>query len=138
MKKRMLTLYLALSLILCATVLSTLSQASDFAIISVIRSMPMRADEPIVKDYYVNAGTNNGLVKGAILEAHRKLAVYDNSSSKVLQDTTVPVGTLKIIHVDSTTAVARLIKTEDTKETPITPWADVVVGDAIRVATKQR
>src|SRR5262245_19915721 len=78
------------------------NHASDFFVTSVVREFPMKSGDAIYKDYYVNAGTNNGLRKGLTIEAVRKISAFDNINSKLLGDTPVKIARLKLIHVDKT------------------------------------
>jgi hypothetical protein len=118
---------------------SMLSSAhgADFTVISVVRSLPMKSGDPVIKDYYINAGSNNGLKEGAFIEALRRIPVYDNIASKVLQDTQIPVARMKIIYVDKNISVARVVKINEAKDQPQTMWSDIIIGDSIRVAQKQ-
>ena len=113
------------------------AHAAEFFITSVIRDFPMRAGEKLYKDYYVNAGTNNGLREGAFIEAVRKVPIFDNINSKLLGDTGIKIARLKIIHVDKNVSIARMVKFYDKETTPQTGFDDVMIGDLIRVAEKQ-
>lgn len=111
--------------------------AADFFVTSQIRDVPMKAGEPVLRDYYVNAGTNNGLRKGVYIDAIRKLPVFDNINSRVLGDVPVHVARLRIIHADKTVSVARLVKFFDKEATPIAGFDAVMIGDFIEVSEKQ-
>ena len=113
------------------------SNAADFAVVSVVRNFPMKADDEVAKDFYINAGTNNGLKEGAFLDAMRKVAIHDNFNSKILGDTSVPIARLKLIHVDKNMGIARLVQFYERKVTPYTGYDDIMVGDLIRVSQKQ-
>jgi hypothetical protein len=125
----------ALSIIALLTTLT--AQAGDFAVISVVRTLPMKTDDVIVKDYYINAGTNNGLVSGATLDAHRKMPVYDNINAKVVMDTSIPVAKLKVIHVDGNMAIARMVQMLDRKSNPNPGFDDIMIGDVVKVSKQQ-
>src|SRR4051794_23426324 len=86
------------------------ARATEFFVTSVTRDFPMKAGEALYKDFYINAGSNNGLRKGAALDALRKMPVFDNINSKLLGDTNIRIARLKIIHVDKNFAIARLVK----------------------------
>lgn len=97
----------------------------------------MKSGEVTQKDYYINAGTNNGLRKGLTVEATRKVSAYDNINSKMIGDVSVKVARLKIIYIDKAVSIARLVKYYDKQETPITGNDAVMIGDFIEVAEKQ-
>lgn len=115
----------------------TKAHATDFFVTAVIRDFPMKAGEVLYKDFYINAGTSNGLRKGLVIEAARKLAHYDNINSKLSGDTQVKIAKLKIIHVDKTSAIARLVKMYEKESTPLAGYDSVMIGDQIEVAEKQ-
>lgn len=90
------------------------------------------ANEEMVKDYYLNIGTNQGVSIGSVIEVARKVPTYDLSNQKLYKDITFPFAKLRIIHVEKDAAVARLQKLYPTDKTPtITPRA-VMVGDLIK------
>lgn len=113
------------------------ANAADFFVTSVVRDFPMKAGETIYKDYYINAGTNNGLKKGIFIEAVRKVSAFDNINSKVMGDTAVKIARLQIIHIDKSVAIARLIQFYDKAKTPLAGHDAVMIGDTIEVAEKQ-
>ena len=116
---------------------ATTAQSSDFIVTAVIREFPMKSGEALYKDYYINAGANNGLRSGAYIEAIRKLSAYDNINSKLLGDTQIKIARLQLIHVDKTISVARLVKFYEKDKTPIAGHDAVMIGDVIQVAEKQ-
>jgi len=119
------------------TVLAPGQGHAEFTIMSVVRDFPMKSGESTYKDFYVNAGTNNGLRKGLVIEAVRKLNVFDNLNAKLGGETLIRVAKLKIIHVDKGVSIARLIKFYEKEATPQTGYDSVMIGDAIEVAEKQ-
>jgi hypothetical protein len=110
---------------------------SDFYVTAVIRDFPMKSGDPIYKDFYVNAGTNNGLRKGVFLNALRKMAVFDNINSKMAGETEIKIARLKIIHADKTFSIARMVRLFDKEETPNTGYDSIMIGDFIEVSEKQ-
>ena len=136
--KRGFTGLLALQMTVLVSVLgATGAQATEFFVTSVIREFPMKAGEAQYKDYYINAGSNNGLHKGLIIEAVRRMPAYDNINSKLIGDTPVKIARLKLIHVDKGVSVARLVKFYEKENTPLAGFDSVMIGDFIEVAEKQ-
>ena len=74
------------------------ASAAEFFVTSVVREVPMKSGEVAYKDFYINAGTNNGLRMGITIDAMRKLPVNDNINSKLLGDSTVRIARLKLDH----------------------------------------
>ncbi len=136
-RKQHITLTVFLSTVVTLVLGPLKVYAGEFAVVSVVRNFPMKSDDEIAKDYYINAGTNNGLKEGAFLEALRKVSIHDNVNAKVVGDTAVPIARLKIIHVDKSMGIARVIKFFERKLTPNAGFDDVMVGDLIKVSQKQ-
>jgi len=123
--------------ILVGMSLAAHSRGAEFFVTSVIREIPMKQGDAAYRDFYVNAGSNNGLRQGVFLEAIRKMPVYDNINSKLLGDTTVKIARLRVIHVDKDLAIARLVKFFEKETTPLAGFDSVMIGDLIQVSEKQ-
>ncbi len=122
-----------------STILFTTGKAigADFIVTSVIREVPLKQGEPPYKDFYINAGTNNGLKNGVYIDAKRKMNAYDNLNNRMIGDTPVKVARLKLIHVDKGLSIARLVKFYEKDKTPIAGFDSVMIGDLIEVSTEQ-
>lgn len=111
------------------------AQAADFTVYNVFRPLDLgEGAEPLPKDYYVNMGASDGVRSGMVLEVLRKVATFDLASQKLYKDVTLPVAKLKVIHVESNAAVARLEKLAPPELTPGISNRAVLVGDMVRVA----
>lgn len=109
------------------------SHAEDFTIYGTYRPVDLgNTGEPPPKDFYVNLGANQGLGKGATLEVLRKVSTFDLESHKLYKDLFFPIATLKVIHVESNAAVARLDRMLPFNETPSYSPQAVMVGDLVR------
>jgi hypothetical protein len=107
--------------------------AEDFVVYSVYKALDLgNPGETPQKDYYVNMGSSHGLNLGSTLDVIRKMPTYDVANQKLYKDMTFIVGTLKVIHVESNAAIARLEKLAPPEKSPaMTPRA-VMVGDFVR------
>lgn len=112
-------------------------RSADFFVTSVIREVPLKATDPQFKDFYINAGANNGLKKGAYIDAIRKMGVYDNINSKLIGDTTIKIARMKLIHVDKGISIARLVKFYEKENTPLAGFDSVMIGDLVEVSENQ-
>ena len=128
---------LALTLATLVLLITNNAHAGEFIVTSVIRDFPMRNGEIMYKDFYINAGSNNGLKNGAFLDTQRKQPAFDNINSKLLGDTNIKIARLKLIHVDKNFSIARLVKFYDKDSTPLTGIDSVMIGDTIFVSEKQ-
>ena len=130
-------LYFAGGLIANLILLIPSAQSTDFMVTSVIREVTLKQGDPNFKDFYINAGMNNGLKSGVYIDAKRKINAYDNMNSKMIGDTPIKVARLKLIHVDKNISVARLVKLYEKETTPISGYDSVMVGDTIEVSQDQ-
>lgn len=127
-------------LALCALITGGLgapsAQADEHMVYNVFRPLDLGEEEQQVapKDFYVNMGASNGVRSGSVLEVLRKVSTFDLASQKLYKDVLLPVAKIKVIHVESNAAVARLEKLAPPEVTPgISPRA-VMVGDLVRLA----
>lgn len=130
-------LVVSLAIMAAALAAERTASAAEFFVTAVVRDFPMKAGDTIFKDYYINAGSNNGLKRGIFIEAVRKLSAFDNINSKVMGDTPVKIARLQIIHIDKSVAIARLVQFYDKAKTPLAGHDAVMIGDVIEVAEKQ-
>lgn len=110
---------------------------AEFFVTSVIREVTLKQADTQYKDYYINAGTNNGLKKGVFVDATRKIGVFDNINSKLIGDTPVKIARMKVIHIDKNFSVARLVKFYEKETTPLANYDGVMIGDQIQVSESQ-
>ena len=110
------------------------SNAGDFIVYSIYKGLDMGSSaEAPQKDFYVNMGSSHGVRDGQVLEVMRRAATYDLTNQKLYKDVMFPIAKLKVIHVESNAAIARLDAMLPAEKTPaITPRA-VMVGDVIKV-----
>ena len=62
------------------------------------------------------------------------LLLFDNLTQKHMGDHLIPVGRVKVIHTDETTAIARLTKFVSIEEEPAMLPQAVMIGDIVRPA----
>lgn len=86
------------------------------------------------KDFYVNAGTKQGIRAGSMLQVFRKTTSYDLINNKIHTEVTFPIATLKVIHAENEVSIARLDRMlPEDKAALINPTA-VMVGDIVRLS----
>ncbi len=123
-------------LTLCVLSASTSSlYAEDFVVYSVQKGLDFgNPGETPQKDYFITMGSQNGLRNGAMLEVLRKTPTYDIRGEKLYKDMAYPFAKLKVIHVESNGAIARLDKFLPVEKTPIIQIPAIIVGDLVRRA----
>ncbi len=83
------------------------------------------------KDFYISVGSQQGIRKGMILRVSRKVPSPDVLSEKFFRDVTIPIAQIKVIHVEGTVAIARLVKLLPADEYPAVSPHAVMLGDLI-------
>ena len=117
------------------TVPTTVAQAGqEFVIYSTYRGVDLGGEkENSPRDYYINMGSENGVRPGSVVEVWRKVPTYDLSSQKLYKDLTFPIARMKVIHVETNAAVARLDILYPPEKAPAMSPRAVMVGDQVRV-----
>ncbi len=109
--------------------------ASGPSIFDVRRSLPLEPDEPVTKDFYINAGPESGLKKGLFVLVVRAVLVHDPIQNKQQATLNIPVGKLKVIDVQRGITVARLQTELGDDERPTLEFEGVMIGDHVDLAT---
>ncbi len=109
--------------------------AKDVTVFDVRRPLAMENGENLPKDYFFNAGSNDGLKRGMLVNVNRRQALYDQYLNKSPGDLAVPIGQLRIIHVQPDMSVARLESMQSRDNTPSAEFEAVMVGDKIDLST---
>lgn len=114
-------------------VINVFAQAEEISVVEVKRNIPLSDDEPVYKDYAINAGSSSGLKKNLVVFAKRKISIKDGSA-KTIGDVETNVAQLKIIHVDSKVSIAREYKLIPRDEEAMLEQIGVMTGDRIDLA----
>jgi hypothetical protein len=129
MKIKILTALVAFA----AVAATPIAHAADFVVYSVYQGLDLgNPGEAPQRDYYVNMGAANGLRAGSQLEVSRRIATYDLLNEKLYKDMTLPVGKLKVIHVEANSAICRVDKLAPIADNPALSTRAVMVGDIVK------
>lgn len=79
----------------------------DYSIILVQRELDLGLGQAPKQDFYLNMGAMHGLTVGATVAVNRRMPVIDHYNGKNTNDVLLPVGYLKIIHIEKDLSVAR-------------------------------
>ncbi len=102
----------------------------EINIADVHRNIPLADDEPVYKDFYLNAGEGSGLKKNLVVTVKRKMMIKD-STAKSVGDFETVVGQLRIIQIDTKIAVAREYKLFSRDEEPMIEQIGMMTGDRV-------
>ena len=105
--------------------------AKEMVVIDVRRNITLSNDEPVYKDFYINAGEGSGLKKNLVVTVMRKLNIRDWSGATSYGEILVPVGQLRILAVFGKIAIAREYKMLSRDEYPMLEQYAIMSGDEI-------
>ena len=121
--------------ILTAACIFSSAHGAEPMVYGVYRAMEMgEPGEVVRKDYFVNMGSKHGVRIGSKLEVFRKTPSYDLVNGQLHSDVTFPIATLKVIHVEGNTAIARLDQMKPLDKTPAIVPLTVMSGDLVQLA----
>lgn len=106
-------------------------RANELKIVDVRRNIPLRDDDPVYKDFYINGGTKDGLKNNLVITAVRKTNIRDASGQQSIGELMVPVAQLKVIYTHESMAVAREYKLLSREELPMLEQIGVMSGDLL-------
>lgn len=110
-----------------------LAAAEDIFVIDSRRNIPLADNEPVYKDYYLNAGTGSGLKKDLVVTVVRKVVIRDAAGAANVGEMDVPVAQLKVLAVFGKVSVARDYKTLSRDDHPMLEQTGVMSGDRIEL-----
>jgi len=104
---------------------------SGFNIIKVTMESIHKKDsaEP-VKDFYVNAGSEEGLSTSMILDVYRKKQIRDKSTGYDI-DISIHIGKVKIFKLYRNLAITRLHSLSTSENSPVLEYRTVMIGDYV-------
>ena len=94
------------TLILLLCLLSLSAHAEEISIVDMKRNITLTDEDPVYKDYYLNAGESSALRKNMVVNVKRKINIKDRGT-KTVGDFEALVGQLKIIHIGNKVSVGR-------------------------------
>ncbi len=134
-RKLLLGALLFLLLISLQAVVAFGEESKDVQIFEVRKKLQMTASDPIVRDYYVNAGQLVGLKQGASVNVFRKVPLADPFKQETQAHVELPVGVMKVIYSDRTMAIGRIQNLRPSKDSPVLDGDIFMVGDRVDLGT---
>jgi hypothetical protein len=113
---------------------SSTALADESTVYQVYRPIDLgEGGAPPPKDIFISMGADQGLRKGSTLDVYRRIASFDNLTQKHMGDHMIPVGKIKVIHVDGKTAIARADRFVSVEQEPALLPQAVMIGDIVRL-----
>lgn len=122
------------TLIILSTDLST-AWAQQATVFDVKKNLKLTEDEKTYRDYYINAGEEEGLRAGMIVTVERSQSTYDHHQNMSPGELRVAVGKLKIIHVQKGISVGRLHSRFSSEQRPMLNYNYIMIGDRLDLST---
>jgi hypothetical protein len=132
---RILLASLAIALQLMVALSHAQEAPRQISIVEVRKKLQMSSNDPIIRDYYVNAGHSFGLRPGAHITVFRKIPLADPSREKAQTHIEIPVGTMRILHSDNLTAIGRIHQMRSPAEVPVLESDFFMVGDRLDMSS---
>ena len=118
------------TLILLLCLLSLSAHAEEISIVDMKRNITLTDEDPVYKDYYLNAGESSALRKNMVVNVKRKINIKDRGT-KTVGDFEALVGQLKIIHIGNKVSVGREHQLIPRDEEPMLEQIGIMSGDRI-------
>jgi hypothetical protein len=113
--------------------LSNFALAAEVMIVDVRRNIPLSDDEPAYKDFYINAGSEDGMKKNLVVNVVRPLNVRDASGAQSFGEILIPVAQVRILAVYPHLSVAREYKMLSRDENPMLEQVAIMNGDRVEI-----
>jgi hypothetical protein len=111
--------------------------AKDYVIYSISQDIPMGFDKEVIrKNFYVDMGKNQGVVKGSVLDVFRVVSVLDPYESKKRFNHKIKIGEVKVLHSEETSSIGIVNKLESEEETPVFEIGKLMIGDVVSAHVK--
>jgi hypothetical protein len=117
----------------------------EYTVIRVEKELDMGLGREPAKDFYLNMGAAQGLRVGSYVQILRRTPVIDPFNQNKSNDMMIPIGQLRIIHLERDQAIARLARplksrapaavqvSTDLGRIPVVAIPKPIVGDVVEL-----
>lgn len=109
--------------------------AESIIVFDVRKNLALGPNDPVYRDYYINAGTEVGLKVGLIVTVERRIPLHNTLTNKSQGELVVPVAKLKVIFVNKKVSVARFYSTMPRTNLPAVEYNTIMAGDELNMST---
>lgn len=113
----------------------TTAWAQQITVFDVKKNLKLTKEEKTYRDYYINAGEEEGLRAGMIVTVERRQSTYDHHQNMSPGELRVAVGKLKIIHVQKGLSVGRLHTRFSADNRPMLDYNYIMIGDSLNLSS---
>ena len=111
---------------------ASMAIAKDYVIYSISQDIPMGFEKEVLrKNFYIDMGKNQGVVKGSVLDVFRVVSVLDPYESKKRFNHKIKIGEVKVLHAEEGSSIGSLNKIESDEETPLFEIGKLMIGDVV-------
>lgn len=109
--------------------------ARDQIIYSVGHELPMENTDAqtLKKNYYITAGSDQGIQKGAILDVFRVISQLNHYDKQSRVNYKIKIGQIKIIEITDNASIGISQNFESGEETPILEVKNFMIGDLVAI-----
>lgn len=111
------------------------AKGPDFSVFEVRRQLALSNEEKTEKDYYIYAGSEEGVREGVVYNVVRKVPLYDGLQSRSLGDVTIKVAQVKVIYAEKNVSIARFHKEISRAHIPVLKDNYILLGDLIDLSS---
>ena len=116
---------------------ASMAIAKDYVIYSISQDIPMGFEKEVLrKNFYIDMGKNQGVVKGSVLDVFRVVSVLDPYESKKRFNHKIKIGEVKVLHAEEGSSIGSLNKIESDEETPLFEIGKLMIGDVVTAHVK--
>lgn len=116
---------------------ATMAIAKDYVIYSISQDIPMGNEKEVLrKNFYIDMGKNQGVVKGSVLDVFRVVSVLDPYESKKRFNHKIKIGEVKVLHSEEGSSIGILNKLENVDEAPVFEIGKLMIGDVVTAHVK--
>lgn len=116
---------------------ASMAIAKDYVIYSISQDIPMGFEKEVLrKNFYIDMGKNQGVVKGSVLDVYRVVSILDPYESKKRFNHKIKIGEVKVLHAEDGSSIGSLNKIESDEETPLFEIGKLMIGDVVTAHVK--
>ena len=135
MKAKRVFQFTAITAIFLSTSAALSIDSKDVQITEVRKKLQMKSTDPVIRDYYLNGGTNLGIKEGALIKVFRNVPLADPNRQEAQEHVILPVGVIKIIYADRLNSIGRVLTLSKSETHPVLESENFMVGDRLELRT---